>query len=163
MQSAQTHQKIEDTYNMDRRIKLTFSLIQNELSKANQNLIVQYDKEMKIQALGKTTRHKHLQIILSLSRMLNKDWKKANRSDIRRLILMIWEKYTDDLGRETYSSYDHKKVLRIFFRWIKFGLRSYEEVGDPPELEGIRLRKVHDNISRVNLISDEDRRKLLAN
>jgi len=31
-------------------------------------------------------------------------------------------------------SYAHKKILNIFFRWLKLGSREFKDVDDPPEI-----------------------------
>ena len=59
------------------------------------------------------------------------------------------------------SSYDHKKILKIFFRWIKLGSRSSKEVGDPQETKGIQLRPVKNNLIREELVTSQDYRALL--
>jgi hypothetical protein len=58
------------------------------------------------------------------------------------------EEYADDSGQETNTSYDHKKILKIFFRWIKLGSREFQEVGDPDETRWIKPKRVKDNLSR---------------
>jgi len=116
---------------------------------------------MIIHSLAKSTQVKQLETMLSLSKMLKKDWSNAKKSDIRRLAVQISLRFCDELGKETFYSYDHKKMLRIFFRWLKFGSRRYAEVGDPDETREIRLQSVFNKIARKDLISDSDREKLL--
>ena len=111
--------------------------------------------------LGKATRHKNLQIILNLSRFLGKDWANTSKDDIENLVIKIAELYSDNNGQETYTSYDHKKILKIFFRWHKLGARDQKEVGDPPETKNIKIRKVKDKISREDLLTESDLTRLL--
>jgi len=51
--------------------------------------------------------------------MIEVEWKDITKSDIDKLTAKIIEKYADDSGQETHSSRDHKKILKIFFRWLK--------------------------------------------
>lgn len=50
-------------------------------------------------------------------------------------------------GKDTNYNYNHKKILRMFFRWLKLGNRDYKyclkkyKTGDPPETEDIIMRK----------------------
>jgi len=111
--------------------------------------------------LGKATRHKNIQIILNLSRFLGKDWVTASKDDIENIVIKITELYSDNNGKETYTSYDHKKILKIFFRWHKLGSRDQKDVGDPPETKNIKIRKVQDKISREDLLTESDLTRLL--
>ena len=70
-------------------------------------------------SMAKATRHKHLQTILNLIRYLKKDWDVATANDIGKLVVEIVRRYANDNGQETYTSYDHKKILKIFYRWFK--------------------------------------------
>lgn len=40
---------------------------------------------------------------------------------------------SDPRWNETHSNHDHKKILKIFFRWMKIGNRSKNEVSDTTE------------------------------
>ncbi len=149
-------------HNYDLKIKRILNRIKKELSKNNQRLIKKYHDEMIIHSLAKSTQAKQLQTILVLSRMLKKDWQTAKKSDIERISLKISQKFCDELGKETFYSYDHKKILKIFFRWMKLGSRNYPKVGDPPETRGIKTQMVLNKIARKDLITQKDRQKLLA-
>lgn len=111
--------------------------------------------------LGKATRHKNLQIVLNLSRFLGKDWTGASKDDIGDIVIKITELYSDNYGKETYTSYDHKKILKIFFRWFKLGSRDQKEVGDPTETKNIKIKRVKDKISREDLLTESDLTRLL--
>ena len=41
----------------------------------------------------------------------------------------------NEKGQETNYTYDHKKILKLFFRWFKLGSRDFKDVGDPAEEE----------------------------
>jgi len=113
------------------------------------------------ESLAKATRHKHLQTILNLTRFLGKDWNDATTDDINSVAVRIVQEYAGESGQETNTSYDHKKILKIFFRWYKLGSRSQKDVGDPIETKGIKIKKVKDKIIREDLLTDEDRTTLL--
>lgn len=135
--------------------------IKNELSAKNVKLISQYDMEMVRQSIAIATRQKHLRTLLGLSRLLRKDWKDVTKNDIEKLVYDIMQNYSDKSGKETNYSYDHKKILKIFFRWIKLGSREFIEVGDPPETIRVRMRKVRDKIIREDLLTEDDISRLL--
>jgi integrase len=147
-------------YDYDAKIQCTFLLIENELPKETAQLIKQYANVMTAQSMAKATIHKHLQTVLNLSRYLGKSWNEVTKEDIDALVAKIVQTYSDN-GQETNTTHDHKKILKIFFRWFKLGSRSKDEVGDPPETKHVKIKRVKDNIVREDLITEEDRIKLL--
>lgn len=146
-------------YNL--KIDKAYKLIEKDLSKNNVKLIRKYDQFMARQSLAKATRLKHLQIILNLSRVIKKDWQIVIKEDIESLVFKVVETYGDSNGKETNTTYDHKKILKIFFRWVKLGSRDFKEVGDPPETKDVKMRTVKNNLVRANLITPEEYRKLI--
>src|SRR5438445_9024761 len=127
-------------YQYDKSFDQVYKATQRDLSSDNFLLLQKYDHEMVNQSLSKATRLKHLKVVLSLSRMIKKDWKDVTKDDIDGLVYRIMQTYASDTGKETESSRDFKKVLKIFFRWLKLGSRSFDEVGDPPETKKIKLK-----------------------
>ena len=148
-------------YDYDYQLKNVFALIKKDLSENNLNLITKYDITMVNSSLSKATRHKNLKMILSLSRLLQKDWADVNSSDIEGLVYKVMSQYGNDNGQETNTTWDHKKVLKIFFRWLKLGSREKTEVGDPPETKNIKIKKVKDKIVREDLLTEDDLSRLL--
>jgi hypothetical protein len=148
-------------YDYDDRISRTWNLIKKELSKKNQDFIERYDNLMVTSSMAKATRHKHLQTILNLTRFLKKGWDESSKNDIDKLVVEIVRRYANDNGQETYSSYDHKKILKIFYRWFKLGSREFKEVGDPPETKSVKIKTPTDLLSREDLITDNDKERLL--
>ncbi len=135
--------------------------IQIELSAENVELISQYDMEMVRQSIAIATRQKHLKTLLSLSRLLQKNWSDVKKNDIEQLVYEIMKRHGDESGKETNYSYDHKKILKIFFRWMKLGSREFNRVGDPPETAQVRMKKVKDKIIREDLLTDDDISRLI--
>ncbi len=132
-----------------------------EFSESNFALYEKYDGFMLAETLAKATRDKNLQVVIGLTRLLGKDWVDVTKSDIQTLVAKINQKYTDERGKETNTSFDQKKILKLFVRWVKLGHRDKLKVGDPPEIQNVRLKKPADKLSREDLISEEDRIKLL--
>lgn len=142
------------------RIRRTLDAVDSELSVKNAELIRKYDKEMVRRSLAEGTRLKHHLILLSLSRILNKDWEDTTKEDIEELVYQVMQKFSKS-GKETHHTWDHKKILKIFFRWFKLGSRDFRDVGNPDETKWIRLRAVSSNIVREQLLTDEDLTKIL--
>ena len=161
MTRQDTSQQIRDIYKLDRQLELIVNQIHSELSLETQQLLDLYDSEMVNSSLGKATRIKQLKILLSLSRKINKNWNDVTALDVSNLVRDVMNEYGDVNGDETESSRDFKKILKLFFRWHKLGSRDFSEVGDPPETKRIKLRKPKDKLTRENLLTEEDRAKLL--
>ena len=156
MKTKQIHQNKEIViHDFDKGLDHTLNTIEKELSEKNAELIKKYDKEMVRNSLSKGTRLKHLLIILNLSRMLKKDWENVTRVDIEELVYQFIQRYSPN-GKETHHTWDHKKILKIFFRWIKLGSREHRDVGNPDETKWIHLNRVKSGIVREQLITDED-------
>ncbi|MGI0077488.1 MAG: tyrosine-type recombinase/integrase, partial [Nitrosopumilaceae archaeon] len=128
-------------YDYDKNIKQVYELIKKETSKENAELIFKYDRHMATQTLSKAVRLLHLKRLLSLTRLLNMDWKDVTQNDIEKLVYDVMNHHSEN-GQETNYTYDHKKILKIFFRWYKLGSRDFKEVGDPPETKIVKMRRV---------------------
>ena len=137
-----------------------YKQIENELSKNNVQIIKKYDRVLVNESLADATRSKNLSTLLSLSRVLGKDWMGITKEDIEELVVKINKKHSQN-GQETNTTVDHKKILKRFYRWIKYGSRDYTEVGDPPETKWIKPKKVKDGIVREELISEDELERLL--
>lgn len=145
----------------DRRINSTLKLLEKVLSKYNFTIIKNYDKELVNNSLAKATRLKHLQIVLNLSRMIKKDWNQVTKQDVSDLVYHIMQTYSDT-GQENNVTWDHKKILKIFFRWFKLGSREFRIVGDPEETKFVKLKTVKSKIVREQLLTEDDLKKLLV-
>ena len=147
----------------DKKIAQTLALARRDLTKRNYQTVLDYDKAMKLQTLAKATRLKHIQAVLQITRKLNKDWNDVLRDDIDTLTIWIMDTYADHKGQESNSSYDMKKILRLFFRWFKTGQREKSpHESEVYELQGITLHKVKDKIVREDLLTSDDLKKLLS-
>lgn len=150
-----------DIHNYDKRISSCTRRIEKALSEANVDIIKKYHRAMKLETIAKATQLKHLEIMLNLSRFLKKDWKQASLDDIQNLVIHFMELYSSN-GQETNTTADHKKVLKIFFRWFKTGQRRKDpNILDPIEIRNIRMRRVKDRLSREDLISEDDLTRLI--
>jgi hypothetical protein len=130
-----------EVHQYDKEIEAVHGRIKRELSADNSVLIERYDRELVRLSIAKSTRLTHLKILLNLTRLLKKDWKDVAKPDIDELVFEITRHYADESGQETYTSYDHKKILKIFFRWFKLGSREFMEGGDPQFDEVMRNRE----------------------
>lgn len=157
--SASKREKIK-LYNYERIISRTFALMEKDLSKNNLELIKKFDRVLVNESLSDARRSKILGNLLSLSRMLNKNWDETNKEDIEELVYNFNKKFSKD-GQETNTTSDHKKILKNFYRWLKFDSRDQKSVGDPVETTWIRVRKPRETLTADMLITDVEKNSLL--
>lgn len=151
-----------DIHDFENRIKSALSSIREQLNPQTTDLITKYYYEMiSSRSLAQATQEKHLRALLMLSKMLGREWNDANSDDIKRLVVDVIRKYSPN-GQETHTTQDYKKVLKIFFRWLKTGSREKNpNTLDPIEIRNIRIQRVKDRLVREDLVSSEDMTKLL--
>jgi len=147
-------------YNYDKIIFRTFELMKKDLSQNNVLLIKKFDRVLVNESLSDARRSKILSTILSLSRMLKKNWDETNKEDIEQLVYDFNKKFSRD-GQETNTTSDHKKILKNFYRWLKFDSRDQKSVGDPTETIWIRTKKPKENLTADMLITDVEKNALL--
>ena len=147
-------------YNYDRIIFRIFALMQKDLSENNLQVIKKFNRVLVNESLSDARRSKILSTLLSLSRMLKKDWNEANKEDIEELVYNFNKKFSKD-GQETNTTSDHKKILKNFYRWLKFDSRDQKSVGDPTETSWIRIKKPRENLTADMLITDVEKNMLL--
>jgi hypothetical protein len=102
------------------KINQTLQRIEQRVSETNLQLIRKYDRQLVHESLAHATRLKNLETVLNLTTILNKDWNQVDTDDIKELVYNIVTQYSNN-GQETHTTYDHKKILKIFFRWVKLG------------------------------------------
>lgn len=161
MNQSLKNQLKPDIHDYDHRISSVLRRIETNLSDTTVELIKKYHNEMISESTSKATQLKHLEVMLNLSRFLKKDWSEVDADDIQKLVVTIVQKYSSS-GQETHTTADHKKVLKIFYRWFKTGSRHKDPDSlDPIEIRKIKMRRVKDRLSREDLISDADLTKIL--
>ena len=151
-----------DVHNIDSDITACLTTLEKELSTENWNLVQKYNILLTNKANSKAARRKELRLLLSLNRFnQNKSWESITKDDVSNLVYEIMTKYSRD-GQETWTSYNHKRELKMFLRWVKLGSRKFKEVQDPIETKSIEIKTPKETLAREDLISDTDRTNMLA-
>ncbi len=119
-----------------------------------------FDRVLVNESLSDARRSKILGTLLSLTRMLNKDWNEANKEDIEELVYNFNKKFSKS-GQETNTTSDHKKILKNFYRWMRFDSRDQKAVGDPTETSWIRIKKPRETLTADMLITEAEKNSLL--
>jgi integrase/recombinase XerD len=154
-------QRENDIHGYDKRLAQVYRLLEKDLSSENFELIKKYDQMFVRQSLAKAYRCRNLNALLTLTRMLNKNWTDVIKDDIDNLVYSVVQTYSDHKGKETNTTADAKKYLKMFFRWIKFGSKEFKDVGDPPETKDVRIRLVNDTLVRENLVEKSDYERII--
>jgi len=148
-------------HDYDSKIAADHKLAERKLSKYNFSLFQDYDEELIRQSFAKATRHKSLATIINLSEFHGKDWSDITREEIRKILTKIMTVYSKKTGQETNTTYDHKKHLRLFVRWIVTGVRERDKnEAELDILKDVRMRKVKNQLVREELLNDDDMMKL---
>ena len=119
-----------------------------------------FDRVLVNESLSDARRSKILDTLLNLTRMVNKNWSETNKEDIEELVYNFNKKFSKN-GQETNTTLDHKKILKNFYRWLKFDSRDQKSVGDPTETSWIRIKKPRENLTADMLITEAEKNSLL--
>ena len=134
--------------------------MQQDLTENNYRIMKKFNRILVNESLSDARRSKILGTLLSLSRMLNKNWDETTKDDIEELVYNFNKKFSKD-GQETNTTADHKKILKNFYRWLKFDSRDQKTVGDPIETIWIRTKKPRENLTADMLITESEKNSLL--
>lgn len=83
-------------YNYKRIIFRTFALIEKDLSHNNVQIIKKFNRILVNESLSDARRSKILGTLLSLSRMLGKDWEDIDKEDVEEWVYKFNKKFSKD-------------------------------------------------------------------
>ena len=95
-----------DIYGYDKRLERTHKLLKRDLSTKNYNFIKKYDQYLTREARAKAYRLKSINTLLTISRILKKDWDQAKKADIENLVTEVMNLYSNQKGQETNTTAD---------------------------------------------------------
>jgi hypothetical protein len=104
-------------YDYDNRINRHLAKIKKCVSQSDYTLVEKYHTQMIISSMAVATQAKNLEVIASLSTMIEQEWNIITKDDINNLVANVMRKYSEN-GQETPASYDHKKILKLWFRFV---------------------------------------------
>jgi site-specific recombinase XerC len=152
----------DQDYDYDNRIRRHLANCKERLSQSDYKLVEKYHTQMILTSLKVATQSKSLEVIASLSDMIDQKWKTMTRENINTLVANVMIRYSNN-GQETHTTYDHKKHLKLWFRFVKLGNRLHKKVGTPDELFDVEMKEVPNNLAREELVTDKDITALIAN
>jgi len=142
-------------YDYDNRINRHLAKIKGSVSQSDYTLVEKYHTQMIISSMAVATQAKNLEVIASLSTMIDQEWTTMSKDNINNLVANVMRNHSEN-GQETHASYDHKKILKLWFRFVKRGNRLHKKVGTPDELFDIVMREVKNKLVREQLIDEKD-------
>ena len=151
----------DEDYDYSNRIRRHLANCKETLSQSDFKLVEKYHEQMILTSLARATIAKNLEVIASLSDMIDQQWTTMSKENINTLVANVNIKYSNN-GQETHASYDHKKILKLFFRFVKRGNRLHKKVGTPDELFDVEMKEVPNNLAREELVTDKDIAALIA-
>ena len=119
-------QKIE-VHPFEQKIANVYEFARKVMSSKNYELFERYDRVMVGDTVATSTRSVQLVTLARLTKQINKDWNLVTKEDINKLVHDIMNTHSID-GKENWTTWDNKKILRIFMRWLKFGNRDIKEL-----------------------------------
>ena len=112
-----------DIYNMERKYESALILLNSaKISERNKELILKFCEDLMIDGISKARIVKYLSSLKCLSEMLQKDFDKLKKEDVKHLVGLIQQK---NYSPETKKCY--KIIIKRFYKWIYQG-ENYPEV-----------------------------------
>jgi len=159
-QIASTDQK----QNIHRRAQWITKYIakqKKQLSPENYKIFLDYNNDMIINSISENTRYKNLNHFGLLTKILERDWVDVTEQDIRELVANIMIKHSENC-KETGYTFVLKMSIRSIVRFVKLGSRNKPESGELQMLKFIKSKKPKDRLTREDLPTDDDVRRILA-
>ena len=149
-------------YRLSNKIAGSKKRLKQLLSSDVFQILEKYEKAMVMDSLADASKAKNFDTILGLTRLLpdNKSWLELDRDDVEDIVVSIMNKYGEN-GKESSVTNDFKRFLKIWFRFIKLGSRSFKKVGDPIETRDIVSKNVETKVVRLQLITSKEKKKLV--
>jgi len=160
--SKQTQGKqTQGDYRILQDIESTKRRLKENMTNAEYKVLLKYEVEMVAESLADTTRRKNFSMIWSLTKMLNGNWLKLNQDDIDSLVVKIMTDHGNH-GKESATSYDNKRFLKVWYRFVKLGTRHKDLLGDDPkETKRIISKNVQPKMTDMDMIPREEIKKVI--
>ena len=159
-QISQSDQK-KNIYNRAQRITGYIEKQRKCLSSKNLETFLKYNDDMIVQSISESTRYKNLDHFGLLTKILQKDWVDVTEEDLRVIVAKIMIKHGEN-GKESGYSRVLKISLKAVVRFVKLGSRNKPENGELPMLKFIKTKKIQDKLTREDLPTDDEVKKILA-
>ena len=141
-----------DVHNIERLYKSSIRRLENaSIPEENKETIRKFRAHCVSDGLGKFRVVKYSHFLISISKLLGKDFKDADRADIQRVLEQV-----EAMPLSFWSKRDYRITLKKFYRW----LRDVEV--DPPETRWIKVSiKTSSKMLPETLLTEEEILRLI--
>ena len=146
---------------IDHKIDIFLKHEQEKLSKENYKVLTDFNEDLIVSSIAKSTRFRNLNFISKLTSHLDGNWINVDEEKLRKLVTKLMVNHGEN-GQETQYTRVLKIVLKQVVRFVKLGVRNKPDSGDLPMILFIKPRSVKDKLTREDLPTDEEIQKLLS-
>jgi integrase/recombinase XerD len=129
------------------------------ISRRNAEFIIKYDITRSLNGIGLATRHHGLHTMLTVARLLNKDFDRIDKEDIKTMVASVNRKYG------AWRSSKTRMTFKNFYKWLKQGDDYIERDDFPDEVRwirrGIKISEIS-TIERSDCWNEEEEKKLIS-
>ncbi|MCS7123515.1 MAG: tyrosine-type recombinase/integrase, partial [Candidatus Aenigmarchaeota archaeon] len=135
-------------YNHKERIEKGLKVLR-ELDQKTYESVSKFIEKLEANNYSKGRIYKYVYCLKTLRKLLDKDFSEASKEDIERLVITI-----NNSDYSEASKSDFKKILKFYFRWLKFGKLEGKY---PEEVEWIKttIKKNNEKIPEQILTQQE--------
>jgi len=112
---------MEDLYDTEKRLESVLKKIENSgIIKSNKKKLVEFTNHCLADSVGKNKASRYLYDLYNISIWLNKDFEKANKQDIERILVKLQE--ATNIYEKPYSEWTkkgYKVIIKKFFKWLR--------------------------------------------
>ena len=120
-----------DIHNYGKKLQAALRQLESaEISDRNKQLILQFRDSCIVEGIGVPRVARFLGVLKSFAEVLGKDFDRAVRSDIERLVRVIQER-----PYAPWTKVSYKAMLKRFYKWLKGGNERY-----PDEVRWLKAR-----------------------
>jgi len=147
-----------DLHHFSRRLDRIVDAIENskdewDFSEKNRKSVIDFYQQLVAEGISAGRIIKYLYFLRDFERMLKKDFEKADKSDVIRIVSNVE-------GRKDWSDWtkrDFKNELKRFYRWM----RGTTPPGYPEEVAWIRTKKIKDPRFPEEFLNEGDVEKMI--
>ena len=164
----QVYRQVHNKDPFHARVKACKRDILEYLIDEEKHLLEDYQTAMMIarKPVSVVTQTKNFATLVMIVKLFGKkSWLNMTVKEMDNLGAKIMSTYSPD-GSETWTTYDCKKILRLWFRFIKTGERDLailqkKGLAEPPELVHINPTRVEDKLAREQMVTSDEMARIL--
>ena len=147
-----------DIHNYEKNLQSRMKILKesNVLSERNKKFILDFVNVLVIDNLSKPRLMKYLEILRILGKKLDKDFDKATKEDLMKIVGEIQRKDYSPWTKQTY-----KVILRRFYKWL-YGMKESKDYPEIVSWVNIRMNRAECRLpSDGDLLTQEEVEKMI--